>query len=242
MKDFNISTSLICCDLANVSQDVDAIVENGYKWFHADFMDGHFVPRYGISPELIQHLRKRYGNSIVIDSHLMVDDPFTYAPVIAPYSDWFIFHYEATTDPVRTLQMLRKTYPKLQIGLAFNLMSFINAGENFKECIWMLYNQHLIDGVMFMGISPGVLGTSSYFQIVYNKIAAIRSDSILQDLKIFIDGSVNYSTIYDYYYFGANVCVSGSSMMFKQPENQQFDRKELIKFNILKINNTIKNE
>ena len=44
----NISTSLICCDLSNISKDLDIIVEHeGFNWLHADFMDGHFVPSYG---------------------------------------------------------------------------------------------------------------------------------------------------------------------------------------------------
>lgn len=230
MKDFNISTSLICCDLSNISSDLDVIVEHeGFNWLHADFMDGHFVPRYGISPELIQHLRKRYGNRVVIDSHLMVDDPYTYAKVIAPYSDWYFFHYEAVTDPVRTLQMLRKEYKDLKIGVTFNLCTN-------PDVALQLEKENMIDGVMFMGISPGVLGTMSFPNTVNNKIKFIRENS---NLKIFIDGSVNYNTVKGYKDNGANTCVSGSSMMFKQPEGETLDRKDLILYNIDKIKNTI---
>ena len=98
----NISTSLICCDLSNLKSEIDTLLENDLYWLHADFMDGHFVPRYGISPELIQWIRKRYGNNVIIDSHMMVSDPYTYADVIAPYSDWYFFHYEAVKDPFRS--------------------------------------------------------------------------------------------------------------------------------------------
>lgn len=230
MKDFNISTSLICCDLSNVSADTDAIVCNeGFNWLHADFMDGHFVPRYGISPELIQCLRKKYGSDVIIDSHLMVSDPYTYADVIAPYSDWFFFHYEAVTDPVRTLQMLRKNYKHLKIGLTFNLMS------DCTEQVCNLQENGLLDGVMFMGISPGVLGTMSFPDIVSSKIVKLREQKTSNDVKIFIDGSVNYNTVNHYKEIGANVCVSGSSMMFKQPEEKINNRKLLIGYNINKI-------
>ena len=37
----NISTSLICCDLCNVENDIDLLLDNGFNWLHADFMDGH---------------------------------------------------------------------------------------------------------------------------------------------------------------------------------------------------------
>ena len=74
-----ISTSLICCDLSDISSQLDTIIEHeDFNWLHADFMDNLFVPRLGISPELIQSIRKRYGDRVVIDSHLMVKDPTKY--------------------------------------------------------------------------------------------------------------------------------------------------------------------
>lgn len=233
----NVSTSLICCDLSNPSNDLDNIVINkGFNWLHADFMDGHFVPRYGISPELIQCLRKRYGSSVIIDSHLMVSDPFTYANVIAPYSDWFFFHYEATSDPVRTLQMLRKTYPTLKIGLTFNVFT--------PDCVIydiIRHNEQLIDGVMFMGISPGVLGTSSFAETVTRRLKLVQNEQPY--LKTFVDGSVNFQTVKDYKEAGAYTVVSGSSMMFnKCTENQFMSREQLINYNIIKINSIIADE
>lgn len=61
----NFSTSIVCCDMKNVSSDIDYILkasneDERFSWFHADFMDGHFVPRLGISPELIQDLKKYF--------------------------------------------------------------------------------------------------------------------------------------------------------------------------------------
>lgn len=231
----NISTSLICCDLANISKDLDVIVEHeGFNWLHADFMDGHFVPRYGISPELIQSLRKRYGNRVMIDSHMMVKDPFTYADVIAPYSDWYFLHYEAVSDPVRTLQMLRKKYPNLKIGLTFNLFT--------PDCvIEQIANntQGIVDGMMFMGISPGVLGTNSFPEIVNRRLQFVNN--INKNIKTFVDGSVNYNTLKLYSDSGAYTVVSGSSAMFKiTDETKDLSREDLIKYNINKIKNTIK--
>jgi ribulose-phosphate 3-epimerase len=204
----NISTSLICCDLCNVEKDIDLLVENGFTWLHADFMDGHFVPRYGISPELIQSIRRKYNDKVIIDTHMMVDDPYKYAETIAPYSDWYMFHFEAVTDPFRTLQMLRKTYPGLKIGLTFNLMTS-NAQldyvlSNFKD---------YIDGVMFMGISPGVLGTDSVPAAVLDKLWFVKDNHPW--CKTFVDGSVNFTTMGKYKEAGAYTVVCGSSTMYK---------------------------
>jgi ribulose-phosphate 3-epimerase len=204
----NISTSLICCDLSDIKKDIDLLLDNGFNWLHADFMDGHFVPRYGISPELIQSLRRRYGNLVIIDSHMMVDDPYTYANVIAPYSDWYFFHYEAVKDPFRTLQMLRRDYPNLKIGLVFNLMT----GTQFIDNV--LYNfKDYIDGVMFMGISPGVLGTKSMPNVVENKLSFVQN--YYPWCKTFVDGSVSWDTLKPYKDAGAHTVVCGSSTLYK---------------------------
>jgi ribulose-phosphate 3-epimerase len=220
--------------LSNISKDLDIIVEHeGFNWLHADFMDGHFVPRYGISPELIQALRKRYGNRVMIDSHMMVQDPFTYADVIAPYSDWYFLHYEAVTDPVRTLQMLRKKYPNLKIGISFNLFTPDAVIEQIAE-----HSEGVVDGMMFMGISPGVLGTMSFPKTIKRRLEFVNLTN--PEIKTFVDGSVNFTTLPIYANAGAHTVVSGSSAMFKvSPETEGMTREELINFNINKIRNTI---
>lgn len=203
-----ISTSLICCDLCNIEKDIDLLLENGFNWLHADFMDGHFVPRYGISPELIQSIRRKYGNKVVIDSHLMVEDPYTYADVIAPYSDWYFFHYEAVKDPFRTLQMLRKKYPNLKIGLTFNLMTTFCTLNDILTGF-----EDYIDGVMFMGISPGVLGTNSMPDVIEEKLRFVKEH--FPWCKTFVDGSVNFTTLETYKDAGAHTVVCGTSTMYK---------------------------
>lgn len=231
-----ISTSLICCDLSNISKQLDIIIENeDFNWLHADFMDGHLVPRYGISPELIHSLRKRYGDRVIIDSHLMVDDPYSFAPVIAPYSDWYIFHYEATKDPMRTLQMLRKEYPILNIGLAFNILTPTSV---IAEIIQSAYSLGYLDGVMFMGISPGVLGTDSFAIEVIHRIDFVKQ--ILPKLSVFIDGSVKFDTVGKYASLGADVCVTGSSMMFKKDSvTDGMSEVDLINTNIQRIKDAV---
>ena len=229
-----ISTSVICCDLANLAPQLDIIIEHeGFNWLHLDFMDNLFVPRLGISPELIQSIRKRYRDRVVIDSHLMVKDPYSLAPVIAPYSDWYIFHYEATTDPMRTLQMLRKNYPKLKIGLAFNILTPV-----LLDVLRSAYELGYLDGVMFMGISPGVLGTDSFTKEVENRIGFIRDN--IKVLDIFVDGSVNFKSVGRYASYGADVCVSGSSMMFKRDDlTKDMSTTDMIEYNIKRIKDAI---
>ena len=225
----NISSSVICMNLADVRGDIERILKaaNGdprFNWMHLDVMDGHFVPRLGISPELIRDIKTTFPN-VHIDSHLMIDDPFTYVDVIAPYSDWIVYHYEAVTDPVRTLQKIRKTWPNVKVGLAINLATVFNP-EVIK----------LFDGVMFMGISPGVLGTNSYPEIVKGKIAMTPNHK-----HYFVDGSVNFNTIKDYRLINPNgTLVCGSSTMFKKDEfTENLNREQLVAYNINRIKDAI---
>ena len=225
----NISTSLICMNMANVEKDIATIIDNAgddkrFHWMHADFMDLHQVPRLGISPELIRDIKKTYPN-IHIDSHMMIEDPFTAADVVCPYSDWYVYHLEAVTDPVRTLQKVRKNWPDCKVGLALNLTTQFDPAQ-FQ----------LFDGVMFMGISPGVLGTNSYPQIVKQKIGICPNDK-----HYFVDGSVNFSTIKDYRAINDNgTLVCGSSTMFKVDDfTKNMSREEMIKYNVNRLKDAI---
>jgi ribulose-phosphate 3-epimerase len=240
------STSLICLNQTTIDSDFNHIMNIGngnnkcdFNWAHADFMDGHFVPRLGIAPEVIKHLREYYGDKIIIDSHMMVDDPFTFADVVCPYSDYYMFHVEAVKDPMRTIQKVRKNWPNVKVGLYFNLST------NILDYKYILPE---IDCIGLMGISPGVLGTNSYSYIVTQKIRdyfdyknEIEKDSNIELIpsEIFIDGSVNFETIPHYFKIGATTLVCGSSSIVKNVYNNDDNFRHLIEMNIDKIEKSI---
>lgn len=236
-----ITASLICMDLSDIKTDIDTLLNNGINSLHADFMDNTFVPRLGISPELIQWIRKRYGSNIEIDSHLMVQNPYDCVDVIAPFSDWVFFHYEAVPDPVRILQKIEKV-SHAKKGLTYNLGSVP---------LWI----PMADGVMLMGISPGVLGTKSWPNLVEQKIFELRCHDVDANIPVFVDGGVNFKSIKnlinswpleepdtrEVLYHGADKVVCGSSTLFKiDEETELMDREEMIKFNIERIKEAMK--
>ena len=237
----NCSTSLICLNQTLIDSDFCNIINAGsdnnnkcnFNWAHADFMDGHFVPRLGIAPEVIKHLRECYGDSIIIDSHMMVDDPFIYADVVCPYSDYYMFHVEAVKDPMRTIQKVRKNWPNVKVGLYFNLST------NILDYKYILPE---IDCIGLMGISPGVLGTNSYQYIVTKKINdyfdyknELENCGKIHIIpnEIFIDGSVNFETIPQYFKIGVTTLVCGSSSIMKDLKNSSIEQ------NINKILNSL---
>lgn len=206
----NCSISLICCDPLNLEKDVEFLISKGFNQFHADFMDNTLVPRLGVYPEILQRLKERFGDEIIIDSHLMVENPERCLDVIAPYSDWVFFHYEAQKDPLRVIQNIKKIYSNVKVGLAFNVLTSIPSE--------LYYEDNLVDGIMLMGISPGVLGTNHYFDVVLKKLMEIRH-TYTRILPVYIDGSVTFYTEQEYLK-NSNLgryttLICGSSTVFK---------------------------
>ena len=68
----NFLVSLITMDHINFEQDVNLIDSLGVDGLHIDIMDGHFVPRLGIYPEIVERVSDI--SSLPLDLHMMVED------------------------------------------------------------------------------------------------------------------------------------------------------------------------
>ena len=82
--------------------------------------------------------------------------------------------------------MLRKKYPALKIGITFNIFTSDAVIEQIAE-----HCEGLVDGMMFMGISPGVLGTMSFPETIKRRLEFVKFTN--PEIKTFVDGSVNYT-------------------------------------------------
>ena len=94
---------------------------------------------------------------------------------------------------------------------------------------------NLINGHMLMGISPGVLGSESWPDIVLKKTYELNK-GFMCSLPAFIDRSVNFETIPKYNENRNLLMVCGSSTLFKVDEiTKDMSREQMIKFNIERI-------
>jgi len=50
------SSSIVCMDHINFQRDVELVEKLGVDFLHLDVMDGNFVPRYGIYPEIVKRM------------------------------------------------------------------------------------------------------------------------------------------------------------------------------------------
>lgn len=202
-----IGSSIICMDHINFEYHVELAEEISVDYLHVDVMDGTFVPRYGIYPEIVDSLSKI--TNMKMDLHLMVSNPdfalsqFKHIENI----EYVSIHLDRQNSNILpTLDFVR------QIGKKAVLV--IDLSTDIKH-VAQFVNLELVDGLMFMGIHPGVLVQSHRPELVSNKIQYLRALCDIDGLFIQCDGGVNFDTIPNLKASGINNFVCGSSSLYK---------------------------
>ena len=194
-----IVPSILSADFARLAEDIGKVERGGARMLHVDIMDGHFVPNLTIGPPVVESIRKATG--AVLDVHLMIDDPDTYAPLfIEAGADQVIVHQEASTHLDRTIRMIQSK--GVRAGVAINPATPVGTLED------VLY---LLDYVLVMSVNPG-FGGQEFIPNALNKIRRldrIRRDQLL-DFRIEIDGGVSLDNIAEIVQSGCDWLVSGS--------------------------------
>ena len=127
----NFLVSLITMDHINFEQDVNLVDSLGVDGLHIDIMDGHFVPRLGIYPEIVKRVSDI--SSLPFDLHMMVEDidftidQFKHIPNI----EYIHFHVEScignelrVIDKIKAqLQRLVPVHKVLDLGMEGTFVS-----------------------------------------------------------------------------------------------------------------------
>ena len=209
------TTSVICTDPLNTERDILKLKELGHKFLHIDIMDGHFVPRFGIFPEISQRIQD-IAPDMCQDCYIMCKDvEFT----IDQFSNIenitsFTFHIDDNeANSVRIIDKIRKKGKKAGVAL--------NMGSNFETTIQLI--KHLsLDFILFMGIHPGVLDQVSKPEVLASKIIEFK-DCLSKNgidptsITIQVDGAVSFESIPSLIKAGATFFVGGSSTIYKKP-------------------------
>lgn len=195
------TASIICMDHLNLEKEIQLLLDNGIKNLHADFMDGVFVPRLGMYPEQIKNIKEKFPE-VIIDSHLLIDNPNQFIDQIIEYSDIVIVHAENHKNLYGSISKIKSKGKKVGVGL--NIATSV---ESIKDIV------KDIDMIMLMGFNPGILN-QSLWEGLYKKILDIREEYPYID--IMIDGGVKLETSKDLVRCGANYLVCGSSTIYKQ--------------------------
>lgn len=194
-----IAPSILSADYLNLQKDIELVEKAGAEYLHIDVMDGSFVPAISYGPAWVKSIKKI--SNLVLDTHLMIENPEKYIDTFAEAgSDIIGVHVEATNHIHRALQMIKNKNVKAEV--------VINPGTPVELIRPILY---MVDQVLVMTVNPG-FGGQKFIPETVNKIKEL--DKIRREhqfeFDIEIDGGVNNETVKDAYQAGANVAVAGS--------------------------------
>lgn len=199
-----VAPSILSADYINLQKDVELIESAGAEFVHIDVMDGMFVPSISYGPAWVKALRP--VTNMVLDVHLMVEQPERYIDVFAEAgSDIIGVHYEATPHIHRALQQIKNHGIKAEV--------VINPGTSVSAIEPVL---HMVDQVLVMTVNPG-FGGQKFLPETLEKIARLAEIKREKgyDYDIEIDGGANDETTKLAYEAGATVAVAGSYVFDK---------------------------
>ncbi len=192
-----LSPSILSADFANLERDVNIITKAGAKYIHVDCMDGHFVPNMSIGPCVVSSLRK--ATDAVLDVHLMIQNPNTYAEdFLKAGSDIITVHHEANLDIDGIYELTQKYGRKLCVSI--NPETPVEVLDAYAK---------YVDMFLIMSVHPG-FGGQSFIEDSLDKIAYLRKN--YPDIDIEVDGGIKLSNVKRVVDAGANVIVAGSAV------------------------------
>lgn len=201
---YYLSASLICGDPLAYRDEIISLEKGQMDFIHIDIMDGSFVPRYGLYPELIESIAKE--THIPLEVHMMVDDPEPYIPqLVKSGAKYIAFHLEPVQHIHRVIYKIKQEGVK--VGVALNPATSLSVLDHIIDDI---------DMVVLMGINPGIVGHKLIPKTLdkicqLKKMVRNRKDFLIQ-----IDGGVTFESGPELLKAGANVLVCGTSTIYKK--------------------------
>ena len=197
----SIAPSILAADFSKLGEQVLATQAGGADRVHVDVMDGHFVPNITIGLPVVKSIRKT--TDMVIDTHLMIDEPGRYAvEFVKAGADMVSVHVEADVHLHRTLTAIREAGAKA--GIAVNPatpLSFLDEALAFA------------DFVLLMSVNPG-FGGQTFISTVLPKLRRLKETISQRGLstQIEIDGGIDAANIDEIVKAGADIVVAGSAV------------------------------
>ncbi len=134
-----------------------------------------------------------------LDMHMMVSRPEQWVSDFAKAgADSYTFHYEATSEPLELIKLIRKW--NMKVGVA------IKPKTDWQKVVELA---PLVDMILVMTVEPG-FGGQKFMADQMPKVAALRQQ--FPNLNIQVDGGVDSKTVHTCAAAGANVIVSGSGV------------------------------
>lgn len=198
---FEIAPSILSADFTRLGEEIEAVERGGARVLHVDVMDGHFVPNITIGLPVVKAIRK--VTDLVIDTHLMIEEPSRYAVKFAEAgANMVSVHVEADVHLQRTLTAIREA--GAQAGIAINPATPLSALEEALP---------FADFVLLMSVNPG-FGGQKFIHTSIDKLRRLRRmiDDRGLPTRIEIDGGIDAENIQKIVDSGAEIIVAGSAV------------------------------
>lgn len=200
MTELSIAPSILSADFARLGAEVGEVA-SVVPSVHVDVMDGHYVPNITLGHPVVASLRR--ATDLLLDCHLMITDPGTYAPqLVSLGADAITFHPEVEDDPLALVHQLHEM--GAQVGVA------IKPDHPVSMVVELLPH---VDLLLVMTVEPG-FGGQSFLAHAVPKVAeavAWRAANGAR-FRIQVDGGIAATTIEEAAAAGAEVFVAGSAV------------------------------
>ncbi len=196
--DIKVSASVLSVSEENMANTISQLVDSGIDMIHFDILDGKFVDNKSFDYNLVNAMHKQFPG-VLFDVHLMTIDPLTDIDNYISCADIISLHLDTDCDIAEAVAKINNNDIKSAL--------VVNANVDVEEVVPYL---DCIDMVLIMSVQAGY-GGQKFMPECLNKIAKIRQCNANIDIEV--DGGITAQNANDVITAGANVLVSGSTII-----------------------------